>query len=155
MDIKIREYKKNDCESCIKILKKTLLSWDVDNLIEDLKENYDCERLVVEFDGKIIGLGGYYKPSNAEFEYERYLIKHKKYVCYDWIAIKPEYQKKGIGKKLVEYSEKHALMGGYTHMGVWTVVPDYFKKLGYDYLQDYDYTEDDIYETYLMVKMLK
>lgn len=153
--VKIKKYEKKDCDRCIDILKMTLLPWDVDNLIEDLKEDYDCERYLSTLDDRVIALGGYYKPKEANFEYEKYLMFFKKYVCLDWIAVDPEYQKAGIGKNLIKYCEEDAKDKGYTHMAVWTVVPEYFQKLGYEYLKDYDYSEDEQYETYLMLKKIK
>jgi GNAT superfamily N-acetyltransferase len=63
-------------------------------------------------------------------------VREKDYCFFFRLAVRPAFQRQGIGRRLIAYTEAHALMAGVTTMrlGVRRAMPenrDYYEGLGY------------------------
>lgn len=97
MKVKIRKAKKNDFESSLQIA-KSLPKWFTPDAIKNMEKDFVKHNLLVALEKeKVIGFLGF-------------SIK-KNYSQLIWLAIKKEYQKRGIGskllKKLIDITKKH------------------------------------------------
>lgn len=153
----IRDYKNCDKKACLDIIAKTMTSWDYDQALNDFNSVYEKNNFVVEVNNTIVGFAGYYPPKKEDTvltPYDDYLFKVRDAVCLDWGAILPEYQKLEIGKKMFRHCEVHAHKKGKKIVATWTIVPEYFKKLGYTRAIGYDECDDGEYGAVLMIKRL-
>lgn len=96
----IRKLKESDIDNCLLIFNLVAPSenWNgyIDRLLIELKAMFQQgyiipNYLVIEIDNKIVGFGGY---SNTGFNDDIYGL------C--WCVVHPDFQGKGIGKKLTE-----------------------------------------------------
>lgn len=91
MKVKIREFKPEDYSECVKIWKETrLYIWYMDNKNDILKfhQNNPDLFLVAELNAKVIG------TVMATYSGNFALVYH--------LAVKPEFQKRGIGRKILD-----------------------------------------------------
>jgi predicted N-acetyltransferase YhbS len=134
MDIKIRKEQVSDYSSTAGVNYEAFLNWHPDNpyvsepvLVDILRHNslFDPElSLVAELEGKVIG--------HAMFSPYKFIVlgKEQNGVVLAPIAIKPEFQKKGIGKLLIEEGHRIAKEKGFSfsllcgHVG-------YYPRFGY------------------------
>ena len=127
--LKIRKFKKGHIKSIQNILKKVFNKKDFTkarkNLIDGLKPNKKVyvERFVAVINKKVRGRCGIYRFQN----HPRNLIG------LGWFALNPEYQRKGIGKKLLKLIEKKAKILGKKLIFVWTDknAVKFYRKHGY------------------------
>lgn len=134
MDIKIRNERISDFNSVANVNYEAFLGWHPDNqyvsepiLVDLLRHNsmFDPElSLVAEFDGKAIG--------HVLFSPFRFIVlgREQSGVVLAPVAVKPEYQHKGVGSMLIEEGHKKAKEKGFAfsllcgHVG-------YYPKFGY------------------------
>jgi predicted N-acetyltransferase YhbS len=127
--LKIRKFKKEHIKSIQKILKEVFNKKDFTkakkNLIDSLKPNKKIyvERFVAVINKDVIGICGMYRFKNHP----------KDLIGMGWFALKPEYQRKGIGTKLLKLIEKKAELLGKRFIFVWTDENSvkFYRKNGY------------------------
>ncbi len=93
-ELKVREYRVDDKKKLINILKLNVPRYFAENEVEDFTHYIDNELeeyFVVVLDNEIIGAGGI----NFENNYKTGIIS--------WDFINPNFQKRGIGRKLLTH----------------------------------------------------
>ena len=108
---------------------------------------------VAELDGNIVGNIIYSKSKVTDSNGTEH-----EFISFGPVAVYPDYQKKGIGSKLINHTFKLAEELGYTAVFI-TGNPDFYHRFGFVTAFDYDIhlkgeSEDDRAE-YFMVKLLK
>jgi N-acetylglutamate synthase-like GNAT family acetyltransferase len=132
----IREMVISDIDNVINMMcdvfdkENIFLEWRHDKIKEELDlgfiskiEKYNVKYYIVENENEIIGVNGIKESFISDNVYE---------LC--WTTVKHEYQKMGIGTKLIEKSIEWAKLlskNNNIRILVCTRVPDMFKKLGF------------------------
>ncbi len=124
MDIKVRSEQLRDYEEIDLVISSAFNRYNEVKLVHDLRETkqYKPElSLVATLNGQIIGHILFYPIKTSD--YETLLLAP--------LAVKPEYQRKGIGGKLIEEGLKQSGERGY---GSVLVVghPDYYPRFGFE-----------------------
>ena len=124
----VREFKQKDVLSCCKIISETLGKVDawlarkefIQGLSGRSPRHALCKRFAVISEDKIIGLFGIY----------RFKTHPEKFIGVDWLALKKNYQRHGIGSKLMRQIEKMAKLAGGKTLFVWADrnAVDFYKK---------------------------
>ncbi len=107
---------------------------------------------VIEKDGEILGTIIY---SLVQLKLEGGGIKH--FICFGPVGIRPDYQGKGLGQKLIEYSLEKAKELGYSAVFI-TGNHKYYHRFGFESASRYGIYLDDKRDgefTFFMVKLLK
>lgn len=106
--------------------------------------------LVVELDDKIIGNVMYTRAKLIDE-----MGKEKSVLTFGPISILPEYQRRGIGKKLLDFSFNKALKLGYDAVVIYGN-PGNYVSCGFKSCKKYNIcVKNDIYPTAMLVKELK
>lgn len=127
----IRNFKEKDLIPCIKIIRKTLGEVHAKKAREDFLEGIYpktneyvyLKRIVAFKDKNLVGVAGIYTL----------VTHHKEFAGICWYAVRPEYQKKGIGKLLMQKMEKMATKLHYKLFFVWATkeAAPFYKKFGF------------------------
>lgn len=134
MNITIRSEKVSDYNQIANINYEAFLAWHPDNqyvsepiLVDLLRHNsdYDSElSLLAECDGQVVG--------HILFSPFRFVVlgQEETGVVLAPVAVKPEYQKKGVGRMLIEEGHKRAGAKGYS-FSLLCGHTEYYPKFGY------------------------
>lgn len=92
MNYKIREYIHRDFENCVNVFKSNIPKYFMDEEVPGFENflNKKIIKFVIEVDGIVVGLGSFGK------------LKQKQMILWGGI-IHRDYQKRGLGKALLEY----------------------------------------------------
>ncbi|MFA6991843.1 MAG: GNAT family N-acetyltransferase [Candidatus Gracilibacteria bacterium] len=96
--MKIRKMRISDIPSIGKIIQQSLSNTDAKKAEKDLMDQskklyVEGENFVAEINNKVVGVIGYWRLGHHP----------KKVVWLDWFAVNEEYQRRGIGSKLLLY----------------------------------------------------
>ena len=106
--------------------------------------------LVLEEDGKIIGHIIYVRAKLVADD-----GTEKEILSFGPFTIHPDYQRKGYGRKLLNYSFEVAMKLGYDTIAIWGN-PENYACYGFKNCKRYNVClEEDVYPVALMVKLLK
>lgn len=106
--------------------------------------------LVAESDGQIVGNVMYTRCTLTNEDKEE-----KSILTFGPLCVHPEYQRRGIGKKLLEYSFTKAIEMGFDAIVIFGVPGNYVSR-GFKCCQRYNVClEDDVFPTAMLVKELK
>lgn len=155
LGMKIREIKKEDRRKWIKLVQladnrnKEWAEQKFDSYLDSKKKK---RLLIMEENDKLIGFVGI-KGEDVEENVSEVL--NKEYALITWIALIPEYRKKGLGSEILKECEKYARKWG--KKGIWLgcrekIIPFYEKK---GYHREGTFINDHGREEYLMLKEMK
>ena len=127
MIINIRKETENDCNDIKSVNDKAFGQENEGKLVKNLRKNekYISDlSLIAEVDNKIVGHILFFpiKVISQENEYETLSLAP--------MSVLPNYQKMGIGSKLIEYGIKAAKKAGYTSIIV-LGHPDFYPRFGF------------------------
>ncbi len=141
----IRRANKNEIEIMYELRWKLLRKpWNQPKGSEKDDKEGDSIPFVILLDGKIVGTARFQNNDNAEGQI-RYL------------AIEDEFQRKGLGSKLIKYIELFALEKGSKYIKINArkkTAGEFFKRLGYEIIGEGPFLFNEI-EHYIMRKELK
>lgn len=167
MSLIIRKYEPKDKENYLNLANSMFENLN-DSVLTFEKNEYDWEKFVAEYKNTIVGFSGYYYNTKEKmkilknygesyfgFEHDYYIFQMKKTCNLEYGGVSEKYRRKGIYTKLLESVEQEAFNKGFEKIAVWATFPDFYKKRGYEYIEELPIVQDTDGTLTSMIKNLR